>query len=159
MKTLQNINVSFVNSGDFVGNSANGNLLALRWLGQAGFQMFYKDSHLMIDPYLSDHLAKKYAGKEFEHIRIMPSPLEISRVTNLDLILCTHRHSDHMDSETVPVLLNNNLVCKIIAPKAEKEHIFKNIVADNDRVMLVNADEKFDLTSYIRLEVMPSAHE
>jgi len=113
----------------------------------------------MIDPYLSDHLAKKYAGKEFPHIRMMQPPLNFSEMYDLNFILSTHRHSDHMDPEAVPVLLKNNPDCKIIVPRAEKEHIFNNIVSDNDKVVFVNADDNFELASNINLEVISSAHE
>ena len=45
------------------------------WLGQAGFLVQAGGSTILVDPYLSDYLARKYAGKLHPHIRMMPSPL------------------------------------------------------------------------------------
>lgn len=89
------------------------------WLGQAGFAMKYEETLLLIDPYLSDFLAKKYKGKEFPHIRMMKSPLQPEDVRNVNLILCTHRHSDHMDPETLLPIARNNPECRCVLPKAE----------------------------------------
>ena len=132
--------------------------LVLRWLGQAGFQIFYKKHHLMIDPYLSNFLAKKYAEKEFPHMRMMSSPLRISEVEDLNFVLCTHRHSDHMDPESLPELLKKNHVCKLIAPVAERRQV-EQIGIDFDRALFANAADTIKLNSDIKLEVIPSAHE
>ena len=113
----------------------------------------------MIDPYLSDYLAKKYAGKEFPHTRMTPSPLVVSKINDLDFILCTHRHSDHMDPEAVPLLLENNSKCQIVAPRAEKEHVIKTLGIDEKRVIFINADETIKLNDGITIEATPSAHE
>ena len=40
------------------------------WIGQAGFAFKFKEKILLIDPYLSDFLSKKYRGKLFPHIRL-----------------------------------------------------------------------------------------
>jgi len=36
--------------------------LHLWWLGQSGYLIRWWDQHLLLDPYLSDSLTKKYAG-------------------------------------------------------------------------------------------------
>jgi len=159
MTTPGNISISSEKAEDFTFSAGKENTIAVRWLGQSGFEVFYKNCHLLIDPYLSDYLAKKYAGKEFTHIRMMPSPLAASEINNLDFILCTHRHSDHMDPETIPILLDNNPGCKVVAPKAVREHVLNNIIADSKRVLFVNADDNFVLAPEINLDVIPSAHQ
>ena len=90
------------------------------WLGQAGFLFRCGAGAFMVDPYLSDFLAKKYAHAELKHVRLMPPPIQPQDVTNLDWLLCTHRHSDHMDPETLPAIMQNNPRCKVIAPAAER---------------------------------------
>lgn len=156
---ISKIDFNLADIASFSSDAVSGNQIAIRWLGQAGFEIFYKGCHLMIDPYLSDYLAKKYAGKEFPHKRMMPVPVDPAKVEYLDYVLCTHRHSDHMDPETVPMLLKNNSKCKLIAPKAEKEHVTVNLGINEDRTIFVNADESVVLNDHIRLEVIPSAHE
>jgi L-ascorbate metabolism protein UlaG (beta-lactamase superfamily) len=159
MTKPENIFISTQKAEGFTWSSGKENAIAVRWLGQAGFEVFYKNYHLLIDPYLSDHLAGKYAGKEFPHIRMMPAPFAASEITDLDFILCTHRHSDHMDPEAIPILLDNNPGCKLVAPKAVREHVLNNIVGDIEKVIFVNADDNFVLAPEINLDVIPSAHE
>jgi L-ascorbate metabolism protein UlaG (beta-lactamase superfamily) len=132
--------------------------LVLKWLGQGGFEIFYKDVHLLIDPYLSDYLAKKYKCCEFDHVRMMPPPVISSEIKDLNFIFCTHEHADHLDPETVPLLLNNNPACKLIAPKAEKEYILK-IVQNENQIKYVNAYYTIEHGADLRVEVLPSAHE
>ncbi|HKH61570.1 MAG TPA: hypothetical protein VKA49_12100, partial [Flavitalea sp.] len=42
----------------------------LWWLGQSGFLLQWKGKRVLIDPYLSDSLTKKYATTEKPHIRM-----------------------------------------------------------------------------------------
>lgn len=128
------------------------------WLGQAGFAFFCKGRRLMIDPYLSDFLAEKYAGKEFDHVRMMPPPIQPELVKNLDWLFCTHAHSDHMDPQTLPLLMQANPQCRIIAPAAEMDRI-RAIGLDLDRTILVNEGDTIDLAEDISVSVIASAHE
>lgn len=134
------------------------NMVAFRWLGQSGFEIIGQGKHIFIDPYLSDFLAKKYAGKKYEHKRMMPIPVKPENIKGLDYILCTHRHSDHMDPETLPVLMEMNPDCKLIAPRGETEHVI-NLGLETKNVIFVNADDTLDLSPEVSLEVIPSAHE
>lgn len=157
MNLIKNIQIALVKLADFH-NESGKEQVTVRWLGQAGFEMFYGDKHLMIDPYLSDSLAKKYKGGEFPHLRMMPIPVEPRLVQGLDWLLCTHRHSDHLDPETVPAILKVNPQCRLIAPKAERVHI-EQMGVDLERVILVNADDTIRLSDEITLEVLSSSHE
>ena len=42
----------------------------LWWLGQSGYLLQWQGKHLLIDPYLSDSLTKKYAETDKPHIRM-----------------------------------------------------------------------------------------
>jgi L-ascorbate metabolism protein UlaG (beta-lactamase superfamily) len=88
-------------------------------LGQAGFALRHANHRLLIDPYLSDHLARKYAGTEFPHTRMMPAPLKAGEVCDLDLVLCSHRHSDHTDPGSLATFAENNSRCRFVVPWAE----------------------------------------
>ena len=92
--------------------------ITLWWLGQAGFLVQAGGRTLLVDPYLSDYLARKYAGKLHPHIRMMPSPLPPARARGIDLVLCTHRHSDHMDPGTLPPVAGLNPGCLFVVPRA-----------------------------------------
>ena len=55
----------------------------LWWLGQSGFMVQWQGKHLLIDPYLSDSLTRKYAHTDLPHIRmtelvIDPAPRQMT---------------------------------------------------------------------------------
>jgi L-ascorbate metabolism protein UlaG (beta-lactamase superfamily) len=132
--------------------------VALWWLGQAGFAVRYSNTLIFIDPYLSDFLAKKYKGKEFPHHRMMEPPILPAEVKELDLVLCTHRHSDHLDPETVPILAKNNRDSLVIVPRADEEWGISVGIPDN-QIRTLNAGERFSLADEITIEAIPAAHE
>ena len=137
---------------------ADDDRVALWWLGQAGFAFRRRDNLGLIDPYLSDYLAQKYQGKQFEHKRIMQSPVDPADVRGLSFVLCTHRHSDHMDPESLPIIARMNPSCRFVVPRAEAEHAIV-IGLPEERLTLVNAGEIASLGHGIEVEVIASAHE
>lgn len=130
----------------------------IRWLGQAGFYMGYKNNFLMIDPYLSDSLAQKYKGKEFSHLRMMPIPVQPSKIKELNFVFCTHGHSDHLDPGTLPLLVKGNPKRRFIVPRAEKIKAMGRGIPEN-QLTLVNVGDSIRLNDDIKLDVIPSAHE
>ena len=89
------------------------------WLGQAGFALRSAGRLVLIDPYLSDHLAVKYRGTDKPHDRLMPSPWLADEVRGVTAVLCSHRHGDHMDPIALPILAQHNPQCRFIMPLAE----------------------------------------
>src|SRR4029077_10251509 len=76
--------------------------LAIYWLCQAGFA--FKDSSgtvVYIDPYFSDVVERLIGFK-----RMMACPIAAEEV-KADLVVCTHEHLDHMDTDALPVLTRN----------------------------------------------------
>ena len=132
--------------------------VAIRWLGQAGFFIHWNGLDLMIDPYLSDSLARKYKGTQLPHLRGMAIPIQPQAVRNLDWVLCTHRHSDHMDPDTLAALAQANPGCRFVVPRAEREQALA-IGVPPERTFLVNADEELKLSETASLKVVASAHE
>jgi L-ascorbate metabolism protein UlaG (beta-lactamase superfamily) len=133
-------------------------VVGLAWLGQAGFTVRARGRRLLIDPYLSDHLARKYAGKEFPHVRLMPPPVDAGALRNLDLVLCSHRHSDHMDPGALPELARNNPRCRFVVPRAEREHAL-GIGLDESRLVPVNDGDSARVSESLEIRVIASAHE
>jgi L-ascorbate metabolism protein UlaG (beta-lactamase superfamily) len=130
----------------------------LGWLGQAGFLVRWGDYRLVIDPYLSDSLAKKYRGTPLPHRRLMPPPIEPSAVAPLDAVLCTHAHTDHMDPETLGPLAAVNPACRFVVPRsALTTALDRGIPAD--RAIPINAGEEITLAPGLRVFALPSAHE
>jgi L-ascorbate metabolism protein UlaG (beta-lactamase superfamily) len=132
--------------------------LQFMWLGQAGFLFKFNKKLLVIDPYLSDFLARKYKNKLFPHIRLMEPPILPHQIYHLDYFLCTHAHTDHMDPETIGPIAVNNPNCKFIVPSAETEAAITRGVNEKN-VIPVNAHQNIKLDDLISISVIPAAHE
>jgi L-ascorbate 6-phosphate lactonase len=77
--------------------------LAIFWLAQAGF--VFKSSAgsvVYVDPYFSDVVERVFGFK-----RMMACPMAADEVT-ADLVVCTHEHLDHMDTDALPVIAWNS---------------------------------------------------
>jgi L-ascorbate metabolism protein UlaG (beta-lactamase superfamily) len=130
----------------------------LWWLGQAGFVVRVAGRTLLIDPYISDSLAKKYAGKIYPHIRAMPAPLSPGEARGIDAVLCTHRHSDHMDPGTLPDIAAANPGCLFVVPKAARERALE-IGLPDDRIAAMADRDRLLPFEGISIHAIPSAHE
>lgn len=77
------------------------NAFAVWWLGQSGFLIKWRGRHLLLDPYLSDSLTRKYAGTGREHIRITGLCADPGQLDMIDVVTASHIHTDHLDVETL----------------------------------------------------------
>ncbi len=76
--------------------------LALYWLCQAGFAFkTTAEQTVFIDPYLSEVVERVVGFK-----RMMACPIRAEEVV-ADLVICTHEHLDHMDTDALPALALN----------------------------------------------------
>jgi len=88
----QRIAVRKVNAGE----------LAIYWLCQAGFAFKSSSNEVVyIDPYFSDVVERLIGFK-----RMMACPI-LAEEADANLIVCTHEHLDHMDTDALPVLARN----------------------------------------------------
>lgn len=129
----------------------------LAWLGQAGFAIRSGGRCIIIDPYLSDTLAEKYKGKEFPHIRMMPAPVMARDIRRVDAVLCTHRHTDHMDPGTLPVLARNGCAAFVFPHAEETRAAEMGFAASCMRP--VNAGDVIRLNDHFEIKALPAAHE
>jgi L-ascorbate metabolism protein UlaG (beta-lactamase superfamily) len=137
--------------------------LDLSWLGQAGFILQTAGRVILIDPYLSDSLATKYHGREFAHERLMPPPIALDEIggaylCRLDFVLCTHRHSDHMDPETLAAVTLQQPGCRFVVPAAELGHAL-SLGLPEGRVLPIDAGDTLSLGDGVMVKAIPAAHE
>ena len=71
------------------------------WLGQSGYLIQYQGKRLLLDPYLSDSLTKKYAATDKPHVRISELVVKPELLPRIDLITSSHNHTDHLDADTL----------------------------------------------------------
>ena len=81
------------------------------WIGQAGLLVEHNGKKIMIDPYLSDGV-KKVNPKNYRRVPVNEALFDIK----LDMIIITHDHLDHLDPETMEVLLAKNENLTVLAP-------------------------------------------
>lgn len=130
----------------------------LFWLGQAGFWIEAGEHRVLIDPYLSDSLARKYAGKQHDHKRMMPPPITIEDLPRPDLVLITHAHTDHMDPDTLDPLHQRFPEVPFLVPAASLTQA-KQRIGENAALIAVDADQTRNPLPGLTITTFPAAHE
>ena len=133
--------------------------VVLYWLGQAGFVIDCDGVRMLIDPYLSDSLAEKYRGTRYPHVRTMPAPLAPDDLDRLDLVLCTHRHTDHMDPGTLQPLAQRFPALRFVVPAASVDEAMKRCGVGMDRLITVDAGMRVQALDDCFVSPIASAHE
>jgi L-ascorbate metabolism protein UlaG (beta-lactamase superfamily) len=136
----------------------DGDAVSVWWLGQAGFCLRWRGLRIAVDPYLSDSLARKYAGTRFPHRRMMAAPVQPERLTQLDFVFCTHAHTDHMDGDTLSAIARANTGCRFVVPRAETAKALERGVPP-ERMLGVRAGDELPLGPGASVAVVPAAHE
>lgn len=78
--------------------------LDLWWLGQSGFLLQNDETRLLVDPYLSDSLTKKYQGTDKPHVRLSRRVVDPGRLRRINVVTASHGHTDHLDAETLQAI-------------------------------------------------------
>lgn len=130
----------------------------LWWLGQSGYLIQYKDQHLLIDPYLSDSLTKKYAQTNKPHIRMSELVVNPEKLDMIDVVTSSHNHTDHLDGETLIPLLKANPSLKMLIPEANRAFVANRINKDVDYPLGLDAEETLSL-GHFHFTAIPAAHE
>jgi L-ascorbate metabolism protein UlaG (beta-lactamase superfamily) len=126
------------------------------WLGQSGFLIKSRRGLLAIDLYLSDHLTKKYAATNRPHERMTRAPLCGSDLTGVDIVLASHKHSDHLDPETLPDLLRSSNAILVI-PEAIRDHALALGLPER-RLVGLDAGDRIEKAGF-SIRAVPAAHE
>jgi L-ascorbate metabolism protein UlaG (beta-lactamase superfamily) len=126
------------------------------WLGQSGFLIKSRRGLLAIDLYLSDHLTKKYEATDRPHQRMTRAPLQGGDLKAVDLVLASHKHSDHLDPETLPDLLSSSNAILVI-PEAIREHALA-LGLPETRLVGLDAGDRIEKAGF-SIRAVPSAHE
>lgn len=104
----------------FLGDESN---FHLWWLGQSGFLLQWRGQRVLIDPYLSDSLTKKYANTDKPHIRMSERVIDPELLSGIAVVTSSHNHTDHLDGETLIPVLRNNPGIAFIIPEANRDFV------------------------------------
>jgi L-ascorbate metabolism protein UlaG (beta-lactamase superfamily) len=131
--------------------------LAIWWLGQSGYCFKWNGRVLYIDLYLSEHLTAKYAETDKPHIRMTESPLRGPQIRDAELVLSSHKHSDHLDPGTLPELFQASPSARLLLPKSLIAHA-EALGLNRERLIPTDDGERHEFEG-ITIEPLPSAHE
>lgn len=137
---------------------ANDGNFRLWWLGQSGFLVQWRGRYLLLDPYLSDSLTRKYAATDKPHIRMTARVIDPARLDFIDVVTSSHNHTDHLDGETLRPLLQINSELKIVVPEANRQFVAERLSIDPQLPLGLRDGETITVGEF-RLTAVPAAHE
>lgn len=129
----------------------------LWWLGQAGFAIEYGTLRMLIDPYLGDTLATKYAGTLFAHTRMHAAPVDAGTLRDVTVMLHTHAHTDHLDPETVAGVERHSAPQYIVPAARGGVAVERGVPAE--RMHGLTAGETLRIAPDVTVTAVPAAHE
>ena len=135
------------------------NHLHLWWLGQSGFLIQWQGYHLLLDPYLSDSLTKKYANTDKPHVRMTERIIAPERLDFIDVVTSSHNHTDHLDGETLIPLLQANPNLKLIISRANVNFAAERLQVLPERLTPIRADGDAIRVGPFIFNAIPAAHE
>ena len=132
--------------------------LHLWWLGQSGFLVQWRGRHLLLDPYLSDSLTRKYAATDKPHVRMTARVVAPERLDFVDVVTTSHSHTDHLDAETLGPLLRVNPGVRLVGPEANRALIADRLGIDAGTLAGVDDGTTAEAAGF-RLTGIAAAHE
>lgn len=130
----------------------------LWWLGQSGFLVQWQGRHLLLDPYLSDSLTRKYAQTDKPHVRMTTRVVAPDRLDFIDVVTSSHNHTDHLDAETLGPLRRVNPALTLVIPEANRAFVTDRL--GSDPAWPIGLDDGRSATvAGFTLTGIPAAHE
>jgi L-ascorbate metabolism protein UlaG (beta-lactamase superfamily) len=101
--------------------------LRIWWLGQSGFLVRHGGSLLLLDPYLSDSLTRKYAATDKPHTRISERVIAPEMLAGIAVVTSSHNHTDHLDADTLKPLFAANPDAQFVIPEANRDFVAERL--------------------------------
>jgi L-ascorbate metabolism protein UlaG (beta-lactamase superfamily) len=114
------------------------------WLAQAGFLVETAGLRLLIDPFLSDHEARRFP----------PPPQPYAE--RIDVVLVTHEHLDHLDEAFLPAVAESSPDARFLVPAPVVDRAAGIVGAD--RLTGVAPGEELPLADGVSVRVVPAWH-
>ena len=121
----------------------------LWWLGQSGFLIKYGNRFLLIDPYLSDSLTKKYASTDKPHVRMSERVVDPARLDFVDVVTSSHNHTDHLDAETLIPLMKANPAMRVVVPAANREYAAERLKVDPATLLVADEGKTINVAGFL----------
>lgn len=130
----------------------------LWWLGQSGFLLQWQGVHVLLDPYLSDSLTRKYSQTDKPHVRMTELVIDPAQLSFVDIATSSHNHTDHLDAETLGPILERNPSLRLVIPEANRAFVADRLKIDPPSPIGLDEESSIELSG-IRFHGVASAHE
>jgi len=130
----------------------------LWWLGQSGFLLQWQGRHLLLDPYLSESLTKKYAATDKPHVRMSRRVVAPERLDFVDVATSSHNHTDHLDGETLGPLRHANPALALVIPEANRAFVASRLGCDPAWPLGLDDGQEIEVAGF-HIAAVPAAHE
>ena len=128
------------------------------WVGQSGFLVGWRGHFLLLDPYLSDSLTRKYASTDKPHVRMTERVVDPARLGFVELATSSHNHTDHLDAETLLSMRAANPQLEILVPAANRDFAAQRLGMDPAGLKTVDAGGSVRIGAFEFIGI-PAAHE
>lgn len=129
------------------------NKLNLTLLGQNGCILYFPQTTIYIDPYLSNSV-KELDSPDLE--RKINIPITPENVQDANYVLITHEHLDHCDPHTLPELAVASPQAQFIAPKPVVQ-LLQTWNISQKRCMIA-IEQWMTITPELKIHTIPAAH-
>jgi len=130
----------------------------LWWLGQSGFLLQWQGIHVLLDPYLSDSLTKKYSQTDKPHVRMTELVVDPAELSFVDVVTSSHNHTDHLDGETLGPILKGNPPPKLVIGESNRKFVADRLGIDSSIPLGLDDGATIEVAG-IRFSGVASAHE
>ncbi len=138
--------------------------LEVWWLGQSGFLVGWAGRFLLLDPYLSDSLTRKYAATDKPHVRLTERVVDPAGLDFVEVVTTSHNHTDHLDPETLRPLVAANPGLIMVCPAANRAMVRERSGLADDRILGLDPAGAGGVpagaaVAGFRFHAIPAAHE
>lgn len=127
------------------------------WMGQSGFLVQWRGRHLLLDPYLSDSLTRKYAETDKPHVRMTGRVIPPERLDFIEVATSTHNHTDHLDAETLGPLADVNPDLQLVIPEANRAFVVERLSCNPEWPIGLDAGDTATINGFA-VHAVPAAH-
>ncbi len=113
---------------------------------------------MLLDPYLSDSLTKKYNQTDKPHVRMTELAIDPARLSFVAIVTSTHNHTDHLDADTLCPILAANPRAKLVIAEANRAFVADRLKIDASFAIGLDDGSSVEISG-IRCSAIASAHE
>lgn len=129
----------------------------LWWLGQSGFLVKGRSGRVLLDPYLSDTLTRKYAETDNPHVRMTRLAISPRELRHISVVTSSHNHTDHLDAETLAAIFSGNPSAGFLIPEANRAFVAERLHCHRNWPLGL-ADGQCIMINGIKFHGIPAAH-